>query len=114
MVSGRVCVCVCNKKNEPEKEMYFIPLHVVKVSRQKSSTFLYLWHQKGVKNDWITQIINKVICFSKIPIKTLNISSFGGEIHSFQGDLRKATILLLHPNQVEEGKPQRALRVPSS
>ena len=36
-----VCVCVharvcMNKKNEAEQEMYFIPLHVAKVSRQKS------------------------------------------------------------------------------
>ena len=45
VISGRVCVCVCvcvharvcmNKKNEAEQEMYFIPLHVAKVSRQKS------------------------------------------------------------------------------
>lgn len=25
-----------NKKSEPEQEMYFIPLHVAEVSRQKS------------------------------------------------------------------------------
>lgn len=40
VVSGRVrvCVCVCfNKKNEPEKEMYFIPLHVAKKARLSST-----------------------------------------------------------------------------
>lgn len=45
VVSGRVRVCVCacvvcvcvNKKNEPEKEKYFIPLHVAKKARLSST-----------------------------------------------------------------------------
>lgn len=39
-----VCLCV-NKRNEPGKEVCFIPLHIAK----KARLFYYLWHQKGVK-----------------------------------------------------------------
>lgn len=107
VVSGMGGVCVCEQEKRTRKGNAFYPTAHCKSLTPKKLTFLYVWHQKGVKNDWITQIINTVICFSKIPIKTLNISSFGGEIHSFQGDLGRVTILLLYPKQVGEGKPQR-------